>query len=147
MKKIALFAGSFNPLHKGHINIIKRAAALFDTLYVAISINTSKKNANLNESFNNVDKEIKKLKLSNVKVLINKGLVVDFAKKYHCKYLVRAIRNIKDAAYELNMTINNYYLDKNIETVLFVADQSLKKISSSSKLWLIKEKNKFDKNE
>ena len=130
MKK-AMYAGSFNPLHKGHIDIVKRASKLFDVLYVAVSSNTAKKQHNLSQCFNQVEKKIKALKLKNVIVVQNFGLTTKIADELGCKYLVRSVRDWKDYKYELLIAQNNHKLNKNIETILFFADKDLAKVNST----------------
>jgi pantetheine-phosphate adenylyltransferase len=141
MKRKAVFPGSFNPLHSGHVDIIKRAANLFDFLYIAVSHNIDKRTAlDINKRFKIVETKIKKMKLSNVKVVMNEGLTVNLLKKLQCKYLVRSIRNVADIKYELNMAQNNYLLANNIETIFFVASSKLKDISSTNQRELTRQK-------
>jgi pantetheine-phosphate adenylyltransferase len=133
MSSIALFPGSFDPLHSGHINIITRAAKLFDKLYVAVSYNISKKEQiPINQRYRDVKNKIDKLKLKNVIVILNRELTIDLAKKLQCQYIVRSVRNIEDYRYELMIAQAHYSLDKSIDTILFVADSQLKQVSSSS---------------
>ncbi|MDE6476719.1 MAG: pantetheine-phosphate adenylyltransferase [Mycoplasmoidaceae bacterium] len=136
--KIAMFPGSFNPLHKGHIDVIRRAAQLFDKLYIVVSINVDKEQDDLNKRFLKVKKQIQKLKLKNVEISINKEFTIDFAKKHKCKYLVRSLRDVNDFKYELVLAQANYKLDKNIETIFFLSNPSLVNISSHA----IREMNK-----
>ena len=132
MAKKAIFAGSFDPLHKGHIDIIKRGAKLFDMLYVAVSYNTAKKQDNLEARFKKVNEQINKLKIKNVKVVKNPTLTVKKAKELGFKYMVRSVRDCKDYKYEQMIAQNNYKLDKSSETILFFANEDLKKTSSTS---------------
>lgn len=142
----AIFPGSFDPIHEGHLNIIKRASKLFDELYVVVSHNTSKKNqTNLDDRLNKTIKEIKKLKLKNVKVLSNNGLTIKFAKKLKCQYIVRSIRSYDDYKYELNIARVHHHLDKNIETVLLVAEKDLMKQSSTNIRKINEQLNKINK--
>lgn len=137
-EKIGMFPGSFDPLHAGHLDIIKRASKLFDKLYVVVSINIYKKpTQEKNEILLNVKKAIEQLALNNVQTFINNGLTIDFAKKHNCHWIVRSVRSKKDVQYEMIMAQSNHFLDNNIETVLMVADEKLKNISSSG-LKLIK---------
>ncbi len=136
--KIAMFPGSFDPIHKGHLDIVKRASKLFDKLYVVVSINVDKTQANLDERYNNVKKTIDKLKLKNVIVAKNNKLTIDFAKKNKCQYLVRSLRNVNDFKYELMVAQANYKLNRKLETIFFISNPSLVNISSHA----IKEMNK-----
>lgn len=133
MEKIALFPGSFDPLHEGHIDIIQRACKLFDKLYVVVSINTDKsQQSNLDVRTKKVKEQINKLKLDNVDVVSNNGLTIDIAKKLNCQYIVRSIRNAQDYEYELNIAQVHYELDQSIETVLFIAKKNLEQKSSTN---------------
>ncbi len=130
--KRAIFPGSFDNLHSGHIDIIKRASKLFDVLYVVVSVNADKKYCStLLERFKKVKANVDKLRLKNVKVICNDGLTVDVAKKFHCKYIVRSIRSIDDCDYELDIANTNRHLNPAIETIIFVASKQYKNISSS----------------
>jgi pantetheine-phosphate adenylyltransferase len=141
MIRKAVFSGSFNPLHNGHIDIIKRAAKLFDQLYIAVSHNIDKKASDdIEQRFKIAKTKVDKLKLRNVKVLMNKGLTIDLVKKLKCQYLVRSIRSVKDIGYEINMAQNNHLLSNNIETIFFVASSKLKDISSTNQRELIRQK-------
>ncbi|AIV03400.1 phosphopantetheine adenylyltransferase [Candidatus Malacoplasma girerdii] len=131
--RIAIFPGSFDPMHEGHIDIIKRASKLFDQLIVTISINTSKQHqTSLNERYTKVLEQVNQLGLDNVCVKINNGLTVEFAKKNKANYIVRSFRDNNDIEYEMTIASANYYLDKTIETILFAAEKDLKSKSSSS---------------
>lgn len=142
MKKIAIFPGSFDPIHVGHLNIIKRASKLFDQLIVVVSINVDKKDqSDLNKREKQVIKKVKKLKLKNVSVAVNDELTIDFAKKVKAKYIVRSFRSSSDVEYEMDIARAHHYLDKTIETVLFIADKDLRK-KSSTDIRKVKEKIK-----
>lgn len=116
MKKIAVFAGSFDPFTVGHLDVVKRAAALFDELYVLLAVNTSKKY---------VFSEMTRLEIirkavagiSNVKVETFDGLTVDFMKRVGAKFLVRGIRGAADVEYEQMVAWNNQVLYPECETV------------------------------
>ncbi|GHU31135.1 phosphopantetheine adenylyltransferase [Bacilli bacterium] len=139
--KIALFPGTFDPIHQGHIDIIKRASKLFDKLYVAVSHNVDKKESqNINARFAQITKSIDRLNIKNVKVVINNKMTIDLAKKLGCQYIVRSIRDAKDIAYEINIAQNLHIGNNKIETVLLITDSKLKKISSTNVKELIRQK-------
>ncbi len=130
--KNAIFAGTFDPIHEGHIDIIRRAAKLFDNLYVAISINDMKESSPLEARLKHVRNEVATLQLDNVKVVINNGLTINAAKAYDCHFLVRSIRNANDAIYELDMAHQNDLLANGIETILFISDLEFSSVSSTN---------------
>lgn len=132
MENKALFPGSFDPIHEGHINIVKRAAKLFDKLYVAVSINIDKNSSNILERFEKLKITIDNLKINNVKVILNDGLTVKKAQELGCKYIIRSIRNESDYKYELDMAKINFALNNGIETILMIADSNLKELSSTN---------------
>ncbi|MCQ2747847.1 MAG: pantetheine-phosphate adenylyltransferase [Mycoplasmoidaceae bacterium] len=135
MKKqvIAMFPGTFDPIHKGHLDIISRASKMFDKVYVVVSINIYKNTAEtISKRLEKVKAEVKKLKLSNVVVEKNKNLTVTFAKKHSVSIIIRSIRNAKDATYEIDMAKVNHCLNQKIETILMLPRQSLKTLSSTS---------------
>ena len=116
MQKIAVFAGSFDPFTVGHLDIVKRASALFDGLYVLLAVNASKKY--LFDEATRIDMVQKAVaQFSNVKVDCFDGLTVDFAKRVGAKYLVRGIRNAADVDYEQTVAWNNRVLCPECETV------------------------------
>jgi pantetheine-phosphate adenylyltransferase len=141
MKHRAVFAGSFDSMHNGHIDVIKRASKLFDYLYVAVSENIDKKyTLSNNKRFQIVKRRIEGLNLKNVSVVENNGLTVDLVKRLKCQYLIRSIRNSKDVGYEINMAQNNFLLNQKIETIFFVASSKLKDISSTNQKELVRQK-------
>lgn len=135
MSKIALYAGSFDPVSNGHLNLIQRGAALFDQLIVAVATNTSKK------SLFTTDEKVQLMQenlthLPNVTVVQHTGgLTIDLAKEWNATVLLRGIRNVKDFEYEADVAAMNKTQKKEIETVFLTADEKYRFVSSS----LIKE--------
>lgn len=129
----AMFPGSFDPIHSGHLDIIKRGSKLFDKFYVVISNNDYKSQlTDCDERVNKAKKAISKLHLKNVVVISNKGLTVLFAKKHNISVIVRSIRNSKDAIYEIDMAQANHSLDNKIETILMLPKSKLINLSSTA---------------
>lgn len=116
MQKIAIFAGSFDPFTVGHLDIVKRASALFDELWVLLAVNASKKYL-FDEAtrIGMVQKAV--AQFPNVKVDSFDGLTVDFAKRVGAKYLVRGIRGAGDIEYEQTVAWNNKVLCPECETL------------------------------
>ena len=117
MSKIALYAGSFDPVSNGHLNLIQRGAALFDQLIVVVATNTSKK------SLFTTDEKLQLMQenlthLPNVTVVQHTGgLTIDLAKEWNATVLLRGIRNVKDFEYEADVAAMNKTQNKEIETV------------------------------
>ena len=128
MKK-ALFAGSFNPPTLGHLDIIQRAAILFEKVYVGIAENTTKPS-----KFTLADKTdmliLMTKHLDNVEIVSFHGLVADFAKQQGIDVLIRALRTSLDWDWEMSMANANKLLS-GLETLFIVADPKLAHICSS----------------
>jgi len=129
-KKIGLFPGSFDPITKGHVSIIKRALPLFDEIIVGIGVNTEQKyffpleqRLNwLNEIFKSYD---------NIKIAHYTGLTVDFCKQQNANFLIRGLRNEQDFQYELRIAQVNRELNSNIETIFISTSPELSAINST----------------
>ena len=141
---IALFAGSFDPFHEGHANIITKALPLFRRLYVVVTKNWHK------TPTNSYELRVSKLQAyyqnePKIVVLMNKQqLTVDFAHRYQVNYLIRGVRSYEDYQFEQKLAVANYYLDPHLTTLLFFTDPELEQISSSfiKEIKLIKAKSK-----
>lgn len=120
----AIFPGSFNPLHKGHISIIEKASCLFDYVYVVISNNPEKVNStSLKTRYKNALSSLPKI--HNVKLMMNSGeLTASLALKLDCKYLIRSGRNDIDFKYELELAAANKSLNNLLETILIIPNYS-----------------------
>lgn len=130
MKK-AIFPGSFDPLTRGHMDIINRASKLFDELIVVI-LNNSKKT-----SMFTVDERIGFLQaatqdLDNVQVADYEGLTVEFARAVGACCMVRGVRSIKDYEYEMEIAAINQHIASEIETVILFANPQDSFVSSSA---------------
>ncbi len=125
MKK-ALFPGSFDPLHEGHISVYNKAKKLFDEVIFYVTFNPDKNNI---QSLEKRAQNIKE-KLPEAKVLVDKKMTYEIAKQNGCDFLVRGIRNNVDIEHEINLAAGNKKLDANLETVLILADEQLKTLSS-----------------
>lgn len=130
MKKIAVFAGSFDPFTLGHLDIVKRAATLFDELYVLLAVNASKKYL-LSESarIEIVKKSVENI--PNVMVESFDGLTVEFMKRVGAKFLVRGIRGSADVEYEQSVAWNNKVLYPESETIFLSSAPEHLNVSST----------------
>lgn len=130
MKRIAVFAGSFDPFTLGHRDIVRRASVLFDEVWVLLAVNASKKYL-LPESARIEIVQQSVLDFSNVKVDSYDGLTVDFMKRVGAKFLVRGIRGASDVEYEQTVSWNNKILYPDCETVFLSSAPEHLMISST----------------
>ncbi|MBR1676680.1 MAG: pantetheine-phosphate adenylyltransferase [Clostridia bacterium] len=130
MKK-CIFAGSFDPITKGHIEMIQKAAELFDEVYVAVGINPDKKYLfPIDKRMKFIEKACKNIK--NVNLSSFDGAIVDFMKEHGIKYNVRGIRNTRDLEYENSMNFFNARLLPGVTTIYFPCDNENVYISSTA---------------
>ena len=135
----AIFAGSFDPITNGHLDIIERASKLFDELQIGVLYNPNKKGLFTFEERVKLIKECTN-HISNIKIVSFDGLLVNYCEKNGIQTLVRGIRNGADVEYELQMAHMNKELNPDIETIILPTSTKYSFISSS----LIKEVLTFD---
>ena len=127
--KTAIYPGTFDPITNGHIDIIKRASCIFDSVIVAVVKNPSKDTLfSYPERLSMVSGVIRGMK--GVKTEGFDGLVVDFAKKKKAKVIVRGLRMISDFEYEFQMALTNRSLSSSIETIFLMPHPYYSYISS-----------------
>ena len=135
---IALYPGTFDPITKGHLDIIKRSVKFVEKLIIAVSENNEKKTLfTSNERVEMIKKVLIAENIKNVEVTSFKGLLMNFAKKNNASIVVRGLRAVSDFEYEFQMTGMNYKLDSEIETIFLMSSDKYQLISSK----LIKEIN------
>ena len=127
----ALYTGSFDPLTNGHLNIIERAANLYDELTIGIIVNPSKKAMfSLEERKSMIEETLNHL--SNVKVEFFSGLLADFVNENGFNVVVRGLRAAMDFEYEIQMAhMNARLFNEQVETVFLMTDPNYSFISSS----------------
>jgi pantetheine-phosphate adenylyltransferase len=129
--KKAIYPGSFDPITNGHLDIIRRAASLFDEVVVAVSKSADKKPAfALSDRVSMV--ELAVTDIQNARVLPFESLLVRFAKELDIRVLVRGLRAVSDFEYELQMGYANESLDPNIETIYLMPTLKHAFISASA---------------
>ena len=133
MEKVALYPGSFDPITKGHVDIIKRSSNLFDKLIIGIFKNSTKSKAWFSDEEKvEMIEEILKKENINAEIKIFNGLLVDFMCKEKVNILVRGLRALSDYEYELQFTLTNKTLAKSeFETVFLTASREYLYLSSS----------------
>jgi len=130
MEKIGIYPGSFDPIHKGHIDIINRATKLVDKLFIAVADSPHKDPLfNLEERKEMIDKEFSKE--TGIEVIAFNNLLVDLADSLNAQILIRGLRAVSDFEYEFQMLGMNRKLNSNIETVFLMADAQRQSISSN----------------
>ena len=128
--RIAVFPGSFDPLTKGHEEIVRKALSLFDKIYVAIGENANKKYCFP------LDKRQQWICQAfadepRVEVCVYEGLTVDFCRKVNARFILRGLRNPLDFQYEKDIAEANLQLAPEIETVFLLSSSELAHVSSS----------------
>ena len=130
MQRIGIYPGSFDPIHKGHIDIINRATKLVDKLFIAVADSPHKNPLfNLDERKEMIENEF--LKNSGIEVIAFNNLLVDLADSLNAQILIRGLRAVSDFEYEFQMLGMNRQLNSKIETVFLMADAQRQSISSN----------------
>ena len=129
--RTAICPGSYEPITLGHLNVIRRAARLFDKVVVCVGVNAGKHALfTLEERMDHIRRVT--ARLGNVEVASWDGLQVDFAKNYENPVLVRGLRTITDFEYEFQMEMFNKRLNKDVETIFLAAAEKYTYLSSSA---------------
>jgi len=126
----AIVPGSFDPVTNGHLDIIERAASLFDNVTVAVVVNPAK------EPLFTLDERVEMLQevcahLPNVAVDSFEGLLVEYARQRGATVIVKGLRAVSDFEYELQMALMNRRLNPNVETVFMMTAAEHSYLSSS----------------
>jgi pantetheine-phosphate adenylyltransferase len=133
LKIIAVYPGTFDPIHYGHEDITRRAASLFDELLVAVYDRPLKSLLfSPEERLAMVELSVEKMGLPNVRVTPYSGLTVDFCRKVGAKVMVRGLRVFSDFEHEFRMALLNHRLAASIETVPFITSEQHTFLSSTS---------------
>lgn len=129
--KIAIYPGSFDPITKGHLDILKTGAGIFDKVIIAVARNSEK------NGFLTVDERVQLIKasindLENVEVDSFDGLTVHYAEKMGAQVLLRGLRAVSDFEYEMQLSQANSALCPDIKTVFLTTKPKYNFISSST---------------
>ena len=129
MRKV-IYPGTFDPVTNGHIDVIKRASELFDSVVVTIAINASKTPLfSTEERLNMLKESLKEFK--NIEVDSFNGLVVEHANKVGAVAIIRGLRAVSDFEYEFQMALMNRKLDSDITTVFLMPHEKYTYLNSS----------------
>ncbi len=128
--KTALFPGSFDPITKAHVDILKRSMPLFDKVYVGIGVNSTK------QSLLSVDKRLEMISAvfegeDKLEMITYEGLTVNFCKKIGASYMIRGIRTVSDFEYEKAIAQMNHALIPEIESIFILSKPGYSAISST----------------
>lgn len=127
--RIAIYPGSFDPLTNGHLDVIQRAAKLFDRVIVAVATNESK--SPLFPAKDRLQLAGKAVEhLSNVEVDVFDGLLVSYAERRKADAIVRGLRAVSDFEFEFQLALMNRKLDERIETIFMMPKDTYTFLSS-----------------
>ncbi len=129
--KTAIYPGSFDPITKGHLDVLKRACDIFDKVIIVISVNVNKK------SFIPLEDKLKLIKesckdIKNVEVDSYDGLTIEYAKSKNANVLIRGLRAVSDFEYEMQLSQANSALSSDIHTVFLITKPKYNFISSGT---------------
>ena len=138
MNKKAIYPGSFDPFTNGHLDIVRKSAAIFDQVYVVIGVNANKKRTfSANRMISAIEKALADAGITNAMVTSHAGLVAQYAKEQGIGYMIRGLRNNMDYNYEENIAEVNKLINPAMESVYFRSDNVA--VSSS----MVKELHSF----
>lgn len=137
--KIAIYPGSFDPVTKGHLNIIERAAKSFDVLIVCVMVNGSKhpmfSTAERTEMLRRVTGHI-----PNVRVDFSDRMLAEYAREAKASVIIKGLRAVSDFEHEFQMALINHKINPDVDTMFLMAEHQFMYLSSSA----VKELGRYD---
>lgn len=129
--KIAIYPGSFDPITKGHLDILKNAAGIFDKVIIAVAHNSAKQGfLTTQERIMLIQQSV--VELDNVEVDSFEGLTIEYAQKIGAEVLIRGLRAVSDFEYEMQLSQTNSALCDEVKTVFLTTKPKYNFISSSN---------------
>lgn len=123
MLKKAIYPGSFDPFTNGHMDIVKKAAAIFDEVYIVMGINSQKRRTfDSDKMITAIQRVLGDAGITNACVTAYEGLIAEYAKTNGIKYMIRGLRNNMDYNYEENIAEVNKLINPDMEYVYFRAE-------------------------
>lgn len=136
--KICIYPGTFDPVTNGHLDVVCRAARIFDKVVIGIALNKDKKPLLSDEErLQLIEENISSF--PNVTATVFEGLLMDFARDTGASAVVRGLRAVSDFEFEFQMALMNRHLSPEVETIFLMPHESYTFTSSS----LVKQVNKF----
>ena len=128
--RVAVYTGTFDPVHHCHLDVVSRGSKLFDRVIVGVGINPEK------STIFDIDERVELIRqvtaqYENVEVKKFEGLAVRFVREVGARIMVRGLRTLSDMEYEFTMSLMNLHLDPEIETVFLMAKEEFSHVSSS----------------
>ena len=128
--KHCIYPGTFDPVTYGHLDVLARAAKLFDRVTVAVALSSTK------HALFSAEQRVELIrgnigKLPNVEVVSFDGLLVDFARKQKADAIIRGLRALSDFEFEFNMALMNRHLEPKVETIFVMPNEAYSYTSSS----------------
>lgn len=128
--KIGVYPGSFDPVTKGHLDIIKRASKFVDEVVVGVLTNTSKAPAfSVEERVDFIKRAVGSI--PNVKIESFSGLLMDFVHQKGANVIIRGLRAVSDFEYEFQIALANRRQDRDVETIFLMTSSKYSFLSSS----------------
>jgi pantetheine-phosphate adenylyltransferase len=129
-RRIAVYPGTFDPITNGHLDIIRRAAPIFEKVYITLAVNSAKQPLfTLEERLEMISKSI--AGIPNVEATSFNGLVVDYAVQIGASVIIRGLRAISDFEYEFQIALMNRKQHQDVDTVFLMPDERYTYLSSS----------------
>jgi pantetheine-phosphate adenylyltransferase len=133
MNSVAIYAGTFDPLTFGHLDLIERCREIFPRLIVAASADTMKSTLfSADERVDMIESVVNRLGFANVEVEVFDGLLVNYAHEKDVRVIVRGLRAYSDFEYEFQMALTNRKLSPDIETLFLMPKEVHSYVSSST---------------
>jgi pantetheine-phosphate adenylyltransferase len=133
-ERIAVYPGTFDPMTRGHFDLIERSARLYDKLIVAVAATSSKDGAmfSAEDRLAMIREDVAKASLDNVEVKVLDTLLVDFCRREDARVVIRGVRVYSDFEYEFQMALVNRRLAPEIETLFMMPSENLAYVTAST---------------
>ena len=133
-ERIAVYPGTFDPMTRGHFDLIERAARLYDRLIVAVAATSTKAGAmfSAEDRLAMIREDADRAGLTNVEVKVLDTLLVDFCQREGARVVIRGVRVYSDFEYEFQMALTNRRLAPGIETLFMMPSENLAYVTAST---------------